>query len=118
MKRPKDLEEQIAFTRNRLAAYRHVLNSEAERLRALEQEREAVEERIFRFREACAAAPLAIARLEKELAELELRDMQRLAVGGSAKAAPTRIERMIRRREQLLRRLAEVEASLPPEARQ
>jgi chromosome segregation ATPase len=113
----RSIAEAIQFTQYRLAAFRQVLATREQRLLLLTKEREAVDGRIGSLEKACAQAPGIIARLEEELTRLRTVDSQRLAVGGAGRYQPSRSEQLIKRRQQLLRRLAEVEASLPPELR-
>jgi chromosome segregation ATPase len=113
----RSIAEAIQFTQYRLAAFRQVLATREQRLLVLTKERAAVDDRVESLERACAEAPGVIARLEAELARLRVVDSQRLAVGGAGRYQPSKAEQLIKRRQQLLRRLAEVEASLPAELR-
>lgn len=112
MQQKQRIEEEIRETRGRLAAFRHVLETQNSRLAVLAKEKDAIDDRIKAFKLALKEAPAAIIRLEKRLEELIHRESMRLAHGGSGRQQPTRVEKLLKKRQNLLRRLAELEANI------
>ena len=111
--RRESLADLIRFARQRISAFKNVLDTRETRETALDLEIAAIEKRRAALRRDCEEAPAAITRAERELRELTAVESANLATKGYGySGSGNKVAAMVDRRKKLLARIAELQAEL------